>query len=288
MSHRLASVLVAALLLGACAPGDASSGAGKGDTAARVEQVRALRELLAGPAVALGRAGAQVEREVRALRTEPASEPADRLASVAVVQGGAVAGLTGALADARQVAVSGDGQDAAATGAAWDATIAAADALVDAAQDELDLVGALATTDGALAEVVAVWAQPGSRSQQLAAFADAAAVADRVAEDLSARPVDVPCLGDQERRIAAATFVAAATRELRRYVANHQGNAFDARRAELDVDPYGLGGPLAAVDDPSCWDDGSRTGAAATRLRAALAGLEEALNPPELEGGADA
>jgi hypothetical protein len=251
-------------------------------TDARIAEVRALREDLAGPAIDLGRAGARVAAAVRTLRVEPLADPETRLATVAAARADAVAQLEEALDAAEQVVIEGDGPDARAATATWQEVLGVAEQLREGADRELELVGRLATADAELDELRRVWDEPGSRRQQLETLAAAAERADALAAELRTQLDAEPCTEDLQRRIDAATFVASATRELRDHVSRQRGNAFDARRAELAEDPYGLGAPLTTIGDRTCWEEHSPVPMSATGLTDALESLEAALNPPDL------
>ncbi|HEX9890011.1 MAG TPA: hypothetical protein VGA69_11070 [Nitriliruptorales bacterium] len=273
------------LVLSACTDGPIVPGAAPAST--RIAEVRELRDALAEPAVALGRAGTRLAAAVRALRTAPAEDPEVRPAAVAGARSQSLAALERALSSAQRLPIDGTGPDATATRDAWAEVVAAADELRSAADSELELIGRLAAVDAELEELILVWDEPGSRQQQLDAFGEAADRAEVLATELSAELQAHACTDDVQRRVDAATFVASATRELRQHVAAHRGDAFDRRRAELAQDPFGLGAPLTSAGDGDCWEEHAPTAIAVTRLTASLDAVERALNPTDL-GSPDA
>lgn len=255
--------------------------------AERIDAIRAARSEVAGPAVDLRNAVAEVVAALETLRADPPVEPERRLGLLDAVPPDALAALDDAIEQARRVQLD------PATGDVDAAAVALADAVERAeevratARDDIDAQRRVAEADAALASLVERWDQRGSRREQLEAFGALAAEADTLAEELDDLPTVAPCLEGPSRRAEAARTVAETTRELRGYIERYQGNTFDERRAELEQDPYGLGEPLAAgdADEYGCWEREAPVRAAASEVDAALARLEAALNPSDLRTG---
>ena len=255
----------------ACAGGDM----------ARVDAILDAREAVAEPAAELGTLAEAVVAAVTTVRLEGPTDPADWQAGVTAVADGPVASFADAVAAASAVELDGSTEDVQLAQQHWLRAQAAAADMLATVRTQLDELGRVIGWDLELRELTDSWQQSGSRSMQLAAFADTAAAADQLAHDLA---VDAPttCPEQRDRRVEAAEFVATATRELREHIAASRGAAFDERRRELAEDPTGLGQPLSDLDgqDARCW--GSTSGVDSQAILDALGDLQAALNPPDL------
>lgn len=245
-------------------------------------EVRRAREAVQQPAVDLHLAAQRVVGLVAEQRaaTDP---PATRLSTLAELPSTTFDDLGAAVVAVEDVTLDGRSE---AVGRARDALAAAAKAgrqvqeaaLLDLADEER-----AAEVEVALLDMAARWEAPGSRSQQLDRFAALAADADALAAELAAVDPVADCLTTFERRRAAAHYVGEATRELREHVEAYRGTAFDERRAELAEDPFGLELPLRDGDvaELGCWREAAPVVLAAAAIDAALARLEDALNPAD-------
>ena len=267
------------LTLGACSE---SPPAARPTVADTVAEVRAAREAVEEPAVALHDRTRLLVAAVEELRTSEDEDPRDRVIAVERARSGPLAELDAAIDAAGEVELRSDVDAVAAAADALDAAARAArDVLVAADRDLSDLQRA-AEVDASLAAMADRWEQPGSRSQQLERLAALTADADALAADLEKTDPVASCLTGWDRRAAAAQHVADATRELRGHVEAYRGEEFDRLRAELVEDPYALERPLVAADaeEVVCWREEAPVALAAAVVDAALARLEAALNPP--------
>lgn len=245
---------------------------------ARAEAIVTARERVVEPAQALGTAAAAAATRLDQLIAEPGAPTAEAAREV-----------LDDLADARdrveELELGTDTEDVRRAAEALGAAVDAADTLAVSVREVVGAVEETTALDARLAELVASWDEPGSRSQLLARFDEVAVEADDLAD--TAAPEE--CAAPVETRTAAAAFVAEATRELRDLVDRRDGNAFDARRAELDEAPWGRmddGEPReldARLTADACGAI-ERARAAAADVAAALRDLQAALNPPDLAG----
>lgn len=273
-------LLLAVLAAGGCS--DAEPPASPDPTQA-VAEVRAARQAVAEPAVALHVAAQRVLATIEELRGSEVEDPEARLELLDEAPTGALDELEDAIVTARGVELEGG------SGAVEDAAVALADA-VDAAEDALRAARAdlraqerAASAHIGLLAMTERWDEPGSRSQQLDRLAVLADQADALADQLAATDPVAPCLTGLTRRAAAARHVAEATRELRSHVEAYRGSAFDERRSELAEDPFALERPLVEADlaELDCWREQAPLVAAVAEVTAALDRLEDALNPPD-------
>ena len=252
------------------------------DPTETVAEVRAARQAVAEPAVALHVAAQRVLATLEELRASEVDDPEARLALLDEAPSGPLEELEEAIVTVRGVELDGSSGAVADAGAALaDAADAAEDAL-RAARVDLREQERAASVHASLLGMAARWDEPGSRSQQLDRLAALAEEADALAVRLaSAQPV-APCLTLFERRAAAARHVADATRELRDHVEAYRGSEFDRRRDELAEDPFALEHPLVEADvaELDCWREQAPVAGAVAGITSALDRLEDALNPP--------
>lgn len=267
-------LVVGCLALAGCTTGDAG-------VADRVEAITQARAAVVTPAQDLGTAAAAVASRL----DEVVARPDDDTVRAARA---ALDDLADARAGVDAVDLDGDTPDVRAAADALQEAGAAAGTVEDAATAVLDAAELAARADDQLAELVAAWDQPGSRSQLIARLDEVAAAADALAADGVGVP-STDCPGPVEARTAAAAFVAEASRGLRELVVARDGLAFDERRAELAEAPFGVDdagvarGPGTSIDPASCPAVG-QVESAATEVAAALRDLQQALNPENLSG----
>lgn len=277
LRRSAASTLAVGVLLAGCSA--STSDEDPSSTATdRVEAVVTARDRVVEPAQALGTAAAAVASRLDQLLADPDPAPAE-----------ATRDALDELVDARdrvaELALDADTDDVRRAASALDAAVAAADDLIGSVGPVVEAVEVVNRVDGELEELVAVWDEPGSRSQLLEQLDEVTAAADEIA----ATDVAPGCAGIVDVRVAAAAFVGDATRELRDLVSRRDGTAFDARRGELaeapwgrtdDGEPRALDGPVEAASCTAVED----ARAAAAEVAAALRDLQQALNPADLAG----
>lgn len=267
--------LVLAVVLAACT---GSSGTAPTADADRVTAIRTARQTVVEPAQALGTAAAEAAARLETLVARPGA------GTVAATRT-ALADLVDAREAVEALELDAPTEDVRTAAAALDDAATGAGALEDAAGTVADAAERATAVADDLRAVVTAWDERGSRSQLLERFDELEAEARGLADDTE--PPEA-CPGPVEGAVAAAAFVADATAELREFVAQRDGNGFDARRAELDAAPYGTtdsGEPRdldAAVDTDDCPAIGEAEAAAAD-VAAALRNLQQALNPTDLE-----
>lgn len=273
--------MVALLITAGCTVGP-SSDPGAADE--RVATVRELRRAVGPAATAFGTTVATVADRLDDLHAAWPLDPAERRARI-----DAVADQLPALREAGTAlagALAGDvsGADAEATQAAVADAVAAGERFEHAAGADLDRARLATDAELRLQELVETWHEPGSRREQLARLDATASAAAALAEELSATE-DLPaCTQLVARREAAARTVADRTRQLRELVAARRGREFDERRRAFAADPYAAGAPLAEADrdELDCWRAQAPAVGRARDVRAALEGVEAALNPADL------
>lgn len=273
-------LIVAVLAAGGCSDAEPPTSPEPTQTFA---EVRAARQVVAEPAVALHVAVQRVVATVEELRGSEVDDPEARLSLLDEVPTGPLDELEEAIVTARGVELEGSSRAVEEAGTALDdAADAAEDALRAARADLRDQVRA-ASAHATLLAMTERWDEPGSRSQQLDRLAALADEADAFAERLASRDHIAPCLTVFERRAAAARHVAEATRELRGHVDAYRGSAFDERRSELAEDPFALERPLVEADlaELDCWREQAPLFDAVAEVTAALDRIEDALNPPD-------
>lgn len=281
----LATAVAVLLVVAACTPSSGPGTEATDDPDERIATVRTLRTAVGPPAAELGSAAATVTQQLADLRAALPVEPADRVAAAGDLREGPLARLE----DARdaidpELAGDADGPDADAVRATLDDAVAAADALVDAATEDLVLIERAADADARLVRVVTAWEEPGSRNEQLARLAEVAAEADALAGELGPSDDAPDCSDALARRARAAEAMADASRELRDLVERRRGEEFDARRAELASDPAASTRALVEDDrdELDCWREEGPVVARAAEVAASLEELEAALNPSDL------
>lgn len=277
-------VLLVAVAVAAGGCREAAAPQSSPDPTETVAEVRAARQAVAEPAVALQVAAQRVLVTVEELRASDVDDPQARLALLDEAPSDPLDELEEAIATASGVELQGgSGAIRDAEEALADAVDAAGEAL-RAARTDLRRQQRAASSHASLLAMTERWEEPGSRSQQLDRLAVLADEADALAERLAATEPVASCLTVFERRAAAARHVAEATRELRAHAEAYRGSAFDERRRELAEDPFALERPLveADLDELDCWREESPLVVAVTELGEALDRLEDALNPRDV------
>lgn len=271
-----AVALVAAAALAGCSSAEPPVDTSRDD---RIAAITRARQAVVEPAQALGTAAAEVAVRLDAVVVRPGPDTLDGLRE-------AMDDLDGARRDLEDVDLDADTVDVAAAGEAVAMALAAAEDL-DTSTAMVATAATLAVeTEEALDEVVAVWDEPGSRTELLEQFDTALVTVAALVDGLE--PPGDACDGPVQERLEEAEFVAAATEELRGYVADADGTSFDARRAELAEAPWGVDasgvvrGPGASIDPDGCAAVGDAE-AAAHALADGLEALQAALNPDDLQ-----
>lgn len=274
-NRRVAAVVAALSLLVACS----------GPKGIDVEAITAARAAFAAPASALGTAVRAVSVEARSARLEVAAAATDG-AALAAARDFALDELADRLDEVAAASVeveldarvARDGHVALAA-QAWSEARLAANRLVASGRAELAWLRQLQQAEQALAEVVALFDEPGSRAQQSERLSAAAVTAQGVADTLATLEEIPGCSRLVEHHDVAAVLVAERARELATYARNGQGNSFDAARAGFRDEPWDvdLVGPQGA--EASCWEGGSELVQAADAVEQAIVGLAAALNP---------
>ena len=281
-SPLVVAVLVAVLVAGCDLP-SSDGGTIVVTTDDRVEEVRAARDALAAPVpLLIGEAERLVGALERVWTEEAPSE--DRAALAAALR---VAPFADALDDLDAVTLAGDGRDVVAATALLDDLVGDARALLAVVEEELASVEAPPPFDAELEDLLAGWDARGSYSQQLAALEELAVTAEELAAVADQRSAVPACVSLWPRRSEAATVVAARTRELRSLVRDRRGQEFDELRDAYRQDPYGTGELLGVLDARAargCWAAASEAPVLLTALDEHVAALEEALDPPDLQG----
>lgn len=266
---------VLALVLVACQSGDGPSDAGAGGEG-RVEAIVEARDAVVEPAQALGTAAAEVASRLDELVARPDD-------GAIAATGQALEELAAARDTVRGLELDTSVTDVRDAADALARAVDGADGLDASTATVVEAAGVATEVEAELEALVAAWDERGSRSELLARFDEVAARADELA---TTSTVD-GCPGPMEERVAAAEHVATATRELRDLVAARDGNGFDARRAELDEAPFGLGpgdvprGTGSSIVAESCPAVAEAEDAAST-VAEALRSLQDALNPSDL------
>lgn len=276
--RRAAWALAVGLLVSACSGGPAGTdGAATG--AERVAAIVQAREAVVVPAQALGTAAAEVAARLDQLVARPDDATIDATRA-------AVDDLAGARREVTNLALEPVTEDVRAARAALHDAAEAARQVETAATEVLEAAALAADADDRLAELVAAWDEPGSRSQLITRFEEVTAAAESLAAQELATTTS-GCPGPVAARREAAAFVARATADLTELVTARDGLAFDERRAELADAPFGtddagvVRGPGASIDPSSC-PAVADVEAAATEVAAALRALQQALNPEDL------
>lgn len=281
MRNLVTTIICVALLVGGCAAQDGS------DPDADARAIREAREVLGNAISQLGAAVVATEETITALRLGDPAQPDGRRAAVEDARTGTLEALDDALST---TALDLPDEPAAVAEAqeAWEAAMTAGQELRDAAEADLDHTGHLAQIDAELAEIVTSWDTPGSYSQQVERFTSMRNRARSMATDLQEEEPRPGCSGATDRRRQAAEWVASATDELRTLIESRRGEEFDARRQELEAEPYGFEGVdgqpdrlLGQLDehDEECWQTEGATPTATRAFDAAIERIEQALNP---------
>lgn len=276
----IAAAVAVAVLLVACSstPSEPPS---DGERAARRAAVVETRELVVGPAQDLGTAAATVASRLDDVVKRPGED------TVTVLREG-ITELEEAREEVEQLELDTSTPDVRAADEALDDAVAGTRRMAEAGTVVATAADQASTAEQALTELVATWDEPGSRSELLARFDETALAADALAGEESGEPPQ-GCPGPLEARVDAARFVADATRDLRELVEARDGEAFDARRAELSDAPFGhddSGAPREhrhPIDPDECPAVGAARESAADVTRA-LQDLQAALNPEDLSG----
>jgi hypothetical protein len=276
--------LVAAVLAGCATPEAEQPGVAVSvdvDRETRIAEVARARAAVGAPVGALVAAARAVVADLRSARLDPALDGPGRAAAVGALPD---RGLVTARDELAALELEGDGPDVAAARAAVADLVAAGEDVVRAVAAEVAEVPALVEHDAALAEVVTVWDEPGSRAARVTDLGAAAASAEALRATAATATPTVPCLGVWERRVTAAMTVRDRSQELAGLVGGSTGVAYDEARDAWRDDPTGLGGPADALDVAagSCWDEGSLAALSAAALDGLLAALEATLDPDDL------
>ena len=276
VGHVVAGIAAAVIVAACSGPPAATATDPDADRATAVVQAR---EQVVEPAQALGTAAARVATQLEVLVEGPDEEAVDAVTT-------AVADLADARDTVADLELDTDTEDVRAAAEALDAAAEAATVLGEAATTTTVAAARAAEADEVLATLVAAWNEPGSYSQLLARFDENRQQATDLAADLDGQVVE-GCPGPVASRAAAATVVAVATAELRGLVERREGEAFDARRAELDEVPLGRtddGDPrtIGAPIDPDECPAVEEATDAARDVATALEDLQDALNPADL------
>lgn len=276
----IAAAVAVAILLVACSS-TASPPRTDGDVSERMAAVIETRELVVGPAQDLGTAAATVASRLDDVVERPGEDTVAALRE-------AVTELEEAREDVEQLELDPTTPDVRAAADALDDAMAGARRMAEAGTVVATAADQASTAEQSLDELVATWDEPGSRSELLARLDETALAADALATDEVGAPPE-GCPGPVEARVEAASSVADATRELRELVEARDGEAFDARRAELSDAPFGHDDSGAArqhrhpIDPDECPAvDAARESAA--DVTQALQDLQAALNPEDLSG----
>lgn len=277
----LTAVAVAVVVLVAACSNSPSAPPTEDETGERRAVVVETRELVVAPAQHLGTAAVTVASRLDDVAERPGTD------TVAALRD-ALTDLEEAREEVEQLDIGAATPDVQAADEALDDALAGARRMADAATIVATAADQASTADQALQELVASWDEPGSRSELLARLDETALAADHLAADEVGAPPE-QCPGPVDSRVAAASFVADATRQLRELVEARDGDAFDARRAELAEAPLGhddTGTPRThrhPIEPEGC-PAVDATRESATEVTRALEDLQAALNPPDLSG----
>lgn len=278
----LPALAVLLATLAACDPGSPV-----GSRQPSLDDVRAGRAAYGPAAEMVGSSVLEVVELVRLGRQEPAASDPDgvpdeqRSRAVAAVRDEAdrLATILDDHEPAMIAPVDRDGEVLlAAADEAWTAVVAAARGVVAAARAEADLLGTFFDAEQAMAEVVAGWDEPGSRSQQRERFGELVQRARGTVTALEAARDAPGCSGALRARLDAAQLVSERTQELATHVERGQGAGFDEARARFAQDPWHDRLAQADDQDAACWQEASPVVVAAQEVEARLDRLVEALN----------
>ncbi|MFP5310460.1 MAG: hypothetical protein ACLGIR_12900 [Actinomycetes bacterium] len=253
------------------------------DPTQRLEEVRAARDVVAEVVPPVRAAADVVVAAVRPLRDGSLATVPERLEALERLDAVLADGVPVVPADL----VAGEGPDVEAARAALSRLRDAVDDLRRAADAEASALRELQTADAALADLVASWDRPGSRSQLLDQLAESEGGARALAEELDAEADVLDCLATFDRRATAADVVAERTAELADEVRARDGLGFDELRDGWRPDPFDTAGaPLGAVptEEVGCWEDSAPLLRASSAIDEALDALEGALTPADLSG----
>ncbi len=281
ISRRFLSTVLAvaaSAVLAACSSTSGDAGPDD-DVARRVAAVTETRDAVVEPAQALGTAAAEVASRLDHTVEQPTAATVEALRA-------AVTDLEQARTEVEELDLEPTTPDVVAADAALDDAMAGARSMAEAATVVATAADQASTADQALAELVATWDEPGSRSELLARLDETALAADALATDGVGTPPE-DCSGPLAARVDAAAFVAESSRELRALVEARDGLAFDERRAELATDPLGRReddqGAVRSIDPDDCPAIDVAEESAAMVVQA-LQDLQTALNPEDLAG----
>lgn len=281
VSRRFLSTVLAvaaAVMLAACSS-TSGDDVPDDDVARRVAAVTETRDAVVEPAQALGTAAADVAARLDQAVEQPTEATVEALRA-------AVTELEQARTEVEDLDLEPTTPDVVAADAALDDAMAGARSMAEAATVVATAADQASTADQTLAELVATWDEPGSRSELLARLDETALAADALATDGVGTPPE-DCSGPLASRADAAVFVAESSRELRALVEARDGLAFDERRAELADDPWGQredGQDAARSIDPDGCPAVDVAEESAAMVVQALQDLQAALNPEDLSG----
>ena len=281
MRNLVTTIICVALLVGGCAAQDGS------EPDADAQAIREAREVLGNAISQLGAAVVATEETVTSLRLGDPPQPDERRAAIEDARTGTLQALDDALST---TALNLPDEPAAVRDAqeGWEAARTTGKQLREAAEADLDHTAHLADIDAELAEIIASWDTPGSYSQQVERFTSMRNRARSIARDLREEEPRPDCSSATDRRREAAEWVASATDELQTLIESRRGEEFDARRQELEAEPYGFegvdgspSGLLGRSDerDDECWRTEGATPTAAQAFDDAIERIERALNP---------
>lgn len=281
MRNLVTTIICVALLVAGCAPQDGS------EPDADAQAIREAREVLGNAISQLGAAVVTTEETVTSLRLGDPAEPDARRAAVEDARTSTLQALDDALSTTA-LNLPDEPVEVRDAQEGWEAARTAAKDLRDAAEADLDHITRLADIDAELAEIVTSWDTPGSYSQQVERFTSMRNRARSMASELQDEEPRPGCSGATDRRRQAAEWVASATDELRTLIESRRGEEFDARRQELEAQPYGFEGVggtptglLGQSDerDEDCWRAEGATPTATKAFEDAIERIEQALNP---------
>lgn len=262
-------------------PSDASAPP-NGDDPADGE-VRAAREALGEPAVALADALLAAAAAVDAARHETPRGTATRQAATALTERFEALRAAALEADAAgrglgaDAALDSEGRVARAAAVVTEAAAVALRA-ADGGAAQAAALERLAGFDERMDQAAAAWDAPGSQSQRRAALDEQAAALDALAVQAAAeQPVPEDCPAQRDARVRWAGLLAERTRTLQSLATGGTGDRYDAERAAFGGDPFGEDRLAVDAVDRDCWAAESVLAQAAAGIRGEVEALEALL-----------
>lgn len=267
-----------ALLLAGCAGAEPPEAAvTEAEPEPDMEAVRAAREALGQPMVALADALLTATAAVDQARHEaPRGDEA-----VA-----AAAGLGEPLDALRQAAVAADasaraleGEDRIDRAADLVVTLAAAGVrAADAGAAQAAALRRLGEFDARMDDAVRSWETPGSQSERRAALGQLAVELEALAGQTAAeQPVPAGCPELRDARERWARLLAERSRALQEVARGATGEVYDARLAEFTAEPYGEDRLAADAATRPCWAEQSELARTAASVTTEVQALEALL-----------